>query len=286
MRDQNWHTIRRSRSNPEAFDARDQRIAFHVSDAFDDIGVGDLAHSRPMHLPLFEEAIATKCHALREARAVLANRVVLISQVKTEVQRVVWCEAHPAGTRCKCMTKSVPIQKGGMQSTHIVLCSMARLHEPPPHAKEAVPQVRAGSSLVHRFPSEEWTAALRVALNNDRAYREVGKAWTFGAVAMIVRSDPANGVEQAAGIILDVHAGECRSARFVEGTDDPADAEFVIVASYARWKDVIEGKLDPIKGMMQGKLKLTRGELPTIIRFVEPSRLLVSSASKVPTDFN
>jgi putative sterol carrier protein len=98
-----------------------------------------------------------------------------------------------------------------------------------------------------------------MALNNDRAYREVGKAWTFGAVAMIVRSDPANGVERAAGIILDVHAGECRSARFVEGTDDPADAEFVIVGSYARWKDVIEGKLDPIKGMMEGKLKLTRG---------------------------
>jgi len=139
---------------------------------------------------------------------------------------------------------------------------------------------------VHRFPSAEWTAALKIALNNDRAYREVGKAWTFGAVAMIVRSDPANGVERAAGIILDVHAGECRSARFVEGTDDPADAEFVIVASYARWKDVIEGKLDPIKGMMEGKLKLTRGHLPTIIRFVEPSRLVVSSASKVPTDFN
>jgi putative sterol carrier protein len=105
-----------------------------------------------------------------------------------------------------------------------------------------------------------------MALNNDRAYREVGKAWTFGAVAMIVRSDPANGVERAAGIILDVHAGECRSARFVEGTDDPADAEFVIVGSYARWKDVIEGKLDPIKGMMEGKLKLTRGHLPTICR--------------------
>lgn len=239
-----------------------------------------------MHLPLFEEAIAAECHTLREARTVLADRVVLILQVKTEVQSVVRSDAHSAGTRCKRMTEAVPIQKGGMQSTHIVLCSTARLREPPLHAKEAVPQVRAGSWLVHRFPSEEWTAALRIALNNDRTYREVGKAWTFGAVAMVVRSDPANGVQQAAGIILDVHAGECRSARFVEGTDDPPDAEFVIVASYARWKDVIEGKLDPIKGMMDGKLKLTRGHLPTIIRYVEPARLLVSSASKVPTDFD
>ena len=37
MRDQNRHAIRRSRGDPEAFDARDQRIAFHVGDAFDDI---------------------------------------------------------------------------------------------------------------------------------------------------------------------------------------------------------------------------------------------------------
>jgi putative sterol carrier protein len=139
---------------------------------------------------------------------------------------------------------------------------------------------------MHRFPSKEWTEALRVVLNNDRAYREVGKPWTFGSVAMIVLSDPANGLERDAGMILDVHQGECRDARFVEGVDDSVEAEFVIVASYARWKEVIERKLDPIRGMMEGKLKLVRGDLPTIIRFVEPARIVVASASKVPTEFN
>ena len=103
---------------------------------------------------------------------------------------------------------------------------------------------------------------------------------------MIVQSDPANGIERSAGMILDVHQGECHGARFVEDADDSVQAEFVIVASYARWKDVIERKLDPIKGMMEGKLKLVRGHLPTIIRFVEPARIVVASASKVPTDFN
>jgi putative sterol carrier protein len=139
---------------------------------------------------------------------------------------------------------------------------------------------------VHRFPSEEWTQALRIALNNSRAYREAGKPWTFGSVAMIVRGGPADGVRQDAGMVLYVHQGECRGARYVEGVRDPEDAAFVIVASYACWKDVIEGKLDPIKGMMEGKLKLARGHLPTIIRFVESSRQLVVSARKVPTDFS
>ena len=139
---------------------------------------------------------------------------------------------------------------------------------------------------MYRFPSKEWTEALRVALNNDRGYREAGKPWTFGSVAMIVRSDPANGLERDAGMVLDVHQGECRSASFVEGVDDSVEAEFVIVASYARWKEVIERKFDPIRGIMEGKLKLVRGDLPTMIRFVEPARIVVASASKVPTDFN
>ena len=139
---------------------------------------------------------------------------------------------------------------------------------------------------VHLFPSEEWTQAWGVALANDAAYREAGKAWTFGSVAMIVQSDPANGIQGDAGMILDVHQGECHGARFVEDVDDSVDAEFVIVASYAHWKDVIERKLDPIKGMMEGKLKLVRGHLPTIIRFVEPARIVVTSASKVPTNFD
>jgi putative sterol carrier protein len=140
--------------------------------------------------------------------------------------------------------------------------------------------------VVHRFPSKEWADAWRVALSNDPAYREAGKPWTFGSVALIVQSDPANGIERDAGMILDVDRGQCHGARFVEDAHDSVEAEFVIVASYARWKDVIQRKLDPIKGMMEGKLKLVRGHLPTIIRFVEPARIVVASASKVPTDFD
>ena len=102
---------------------------------------------------------------------------------------------------------------------------------------------------------------------------------------MIVLSDPECGLERDAGIVLHVHREECRHARFVEGDSDPEDADFVIVGSYARWRDVIEVRLDPIKGMMEGKLKRSRGHLPTIIRFVAPSRLVVASAAKVPTVF-
>ena len=138
---------------------------------------------------------------------------------------------------------------------------------------------------MHRFPSEEWTEAYKNALNYCRAYREAGKSWTFGAVAMVVRGDSVLGIADDACMVLDVHGGQCREATFVDGRCDLDDAEFVIVGTYRRWKDVIEGRLDPIKGLMEGKLKLVKGDLRTIVQFVEPSRLLVASARKVPTDF-
>ena len=62
-------------------------------------------------------------------------------------------------------------------------------------------------------------------------------------------------------------------------------AAFVIVADYARWKSVIKKELDPIKGMMQGKLKLTKGHMPTIVKYVQSSRELVETTAKVPTKF-
>ena len=62
-------------------------------------------------------------------------------------------------------------------------------------------------------------------------------------------------------------------------------ASFVIVATYARWKEVIRKLLDPTKGMMQNKLKLTKGHMPTMVKYVIASKELVESTSRVPTKF-
>lgn len=139
--------------------------------------------------------------------------------------------------------------------------------------------------MTFKFPSAEWTTAYKDAVNGNALYREAGKSWTHGAVAMIVKANAALGITQDAAMILDVHGGECRGTKFVSRGEAESSAPFVIVGDYNYWKDVITGKDDPIKAMMQGKLKLTKGHLPTIIRYVESSRQLVRSASSVPTEF-
>ena len=61
-------------------------------------------------------------------------------------------------------------------------------------------------------------------------------------------------------------------------------AAYVLSAPYTRWKDILLGELDPIKGMMQGKLKV-RGDLPTIVRYVRAANELVRLTGEVDTVF-
>jgi putative sterol carrier protein len=134
------------------------------------------------------------------------------------------------------------------------------------------------------FPSSEWASAYKDALNASQTYKTAGKDWTHGVVAMIVKADPALGIPEDTALWLDVHQGACKDCKLMPAKDADA-ASFVIVADYARWKSVIKKELDPIKGMMQGKLKLTKGHMPTIVKYVQSSRELVETTAKVPTKF-
>ena len=277
--DQQRNAVGGTRRHGDVGITSEKRIAFGIGDRRGVVGGRHRMHFDAVNLALLEQSIERYGEAFGEASTVLVDRGVLVAEVVAEVERVVGRSAHSPVAGGEDVAKTMLLQKGRMESTHSVCSSMARLREPLRRATWRLFQVRAGSWQLHRFPSAEWTQALKVALNTDREYREVGKPWTFGPVAMIVRADSSYGLEQDAGMVLDEHQGECRGARFVEGESDPADAEFVIVGTYARWRDVIEGRLDPIKAMMEGKLKLARGHLPTIVRFVEPSRLVVACAS-------
>ncbi len=138
--------------------------------------------------------------------------------------------------------------------------------------------------MAHAFPSKAWTEAFAQAVEDNPAYREAGKDWTHGKVAMVVEPEPRLRLEREVGMVLDVHEGHCRGARYVED-GDYEDAAFVIRAPFAVWREVIDGGLDPTQAMMMGKLQLVRGHLPTMIRYVESSKQLVLSARAVPTEW-
>ena len=139
--------------------------------------------------------------------------------------------------------------------------------------------------MAHPFPSQAWTQAFKDALNSNPDYAEAGKEWTHGPVLMVVAPDESRGITKPMGMLIDVHAGTCREAVYDEADVLRDRASFVIEADFDRWKSVLRGEVDPIKAMMQGLLRLTKGHLPTIIKYVQSSRQLVVSAQHVPTRF-
>jgi putative sterol carrier protein len=135
------------------------------------------------------------------------------------------------------------------------------------------------------FPSAAWAAAYRDAINQNAAYKRSAAAWDQGAIALVCRAEPDLGIAKDVGMVLDLWHGECRGVEYSEDRGVIERAPFVIEASYAQWKAVIRGEIDPIRAMLQGQLRLTKGHLPTIIKDVEGSKQLVLSASQIDTEF-
>jgi len=134
-----------------------------------------------------------------------------------------------------------------------------------------------------KFPSAEWVAAYKDAINGNPKYKAAAANWDKGVVALICKAKPEYGIAKDVGIWLDLYKGVCRESEMVDA-QKAKSAPFCITGEYDRWKQVLKKELDPIKGMMQGKLKL-KGNLPTIVRFVSASKQLVESAGLVDTEF-
>ena len=132
------------------------------------------------------------------------------------------------------------------------------------------------------FPSDEWLRIYRERIEDSPEYREAALSWE-GDIAFVFEAEPNKGVPEDLWAWLDLWHGRCREARMVD-PEEGVGAPYVIRAPYTRWKDVLRGDLDPVKGMMQGKLKL-QGDLPTIIRYVRAANELVHLTMSVPTEF-
>lgn len=135
------------------------------------------------------------------------------------------------------------------------------------------------------FPSEEWLEEFVEKINGSAEYADAAATWE-GDLVFVYEKEPDKGVDEDVFAWLDLWHGKCRDAARLDGPDDPraTSAKFTITAPYSRWKSVLKKELDPVKGMMQGKIKV-KGDLPTIVRYVKASNVLVDLTSTVDTQF-
>lgn len=136
--------------------------------------------------------------------------------------------------------------------------------------------------MTARFLSQEWFDAFVDAINASDEYRDAAAEWE-GDIAFHVQAEPDKGVPDDVWARLDLWHGTCRGVGPIDAERGPA-AAYVLTAPYTRWKEVVRGELDPIRAMMQGKLRV-RGDLPTIVRQVRAANELVRLLGEVPTWF-
>ena len=131
-----------------------------------------------------------------------------------------------------------------------------------------------------KFPSDEWIKELSRLLNESESYQKSAKDWE-GDFLFI--SDPDKDHLETTYMFLALYHGKSPDAAMLAGPDERT-AEFVIRAPFGVWRRVIEGKLDPIQGMMTGKLKV-EGDMMKVMRYAKAAQEIVACCARVPSDF-
>lgn len=128
----------------------------------------------------------------------------------------------------------------------------------------------------------EWAVAWGREINASHAYRLAALTWKW-PVILTKKEDPAHGVPERS-IYLDLLKGGCREARSAAPEDFEA-TPFVLTADPKTWKQVLDGELDPIPGIMRGRIRLIKGSLAALLPYVLAAKELVSAACRVETRF-
>jgi putative sterol carrier protein len=133
--------------------------------------------------------------------------------------------------------------------------------------------------MAFEFPSDEWIKELSRQLNMSEAYEKSAKDWE-GDFVFIVEPEEGHDV---AYLYLGLYHGKSPDAGLLASLDE-RESEFVLTAPFNAWRRVIEGKLDPIQGMMTRKLKV-QGNMMKIMRYPKAAKEIVACCTLVPTDF-
>jgi hypothetical protein len=135
-----------------------------------------------------------------------------------------------------------------------------------------------------RFASPEWLEAVVREVN---AHPDVARALDgLGApLAAVVEREP--------GVLPRGIAAWCRhaggrivEARILEDEDDVLELEpaYVVRAPLATWRSLLEGREDPVRAALTGRVKV-KGDLDGLVRRAGYRYIVEGALRRVPTEF-
>jgi putative sterol carrier protein len=126
--------------------------------------------------------------------------------------------------------------------------------------------------------SEQWAQAFAEEINTNEAHRQAAMGWEWPLILQMKNGDNEKSV------FLDLQNGECKFAKVADQNDSDA-AEFIISASSDSWQKILNKELDPMLAVMTKKLELKKGNVGTLLKYVEAAKELIKSATKIPAEF-
>lgn len=137
------------------------------------------------------------------------------------------------------------------------------------------------------LPSEadQWIDAWQENLNESEEYTEAGSGWGVGFngdfLFEIQPDDLYDG--EPVNLFVGLEDGTCTDAYV---TDDPEgeDFGFAFRGNAGDWKGMIDGDIDPMEGMMDGKFDL-EGDMQKVMQYSNAAIVMVENAAAVDTEF-
>lgn len=132
------------------------------------------------------------------------------------------------------------------------------------------------------FPSGEWAQAWVDTCNADEQFIVSGEGWC-GAVACVVRADEQWQLETQ-HLRLDGQDGHWNDYAIGPDAGLTLDTLFVLTAGYSTWKALIRQELNPIRAMVQGRVRVS-GQLSAVLRWSRQIVIMTQLAGRVDTTF-
>jgi putative sterol carrier protein len=130
-----------------------------------------------------------------------------------------------------------------------------------------------------KFGTEPWVNAYAEKLNANPAYEEAAKTWEGDFVFII---EPSGNLDHEVRFYVDLYHGKARSWKALNA-GDTMEAAFEFAGPWENYDKLIEGELDPIKGLMTKKFSL-KGDMKKVMRAVKAAKQLVETIKQVDTE--
>ncbi|MGB9814442.1 MAG: SCP2 sterol-binding domain-containing protein [Thermoplasmata archaeon] len=132
------------------------------------------------------------------------------------------------------------------------------------------------------FPSEEWVKEYCKRLSESPDYNKSGKGWKDPILFRIIDVESLSKKPQFDSFILHLKDGKCESCEIVK--DPSKGAPFKLSATYANWKKIIDGKINPTQAMLTGQMKV-EGNMALLLRYASAAIAMVKVAQSIPTEY-